>query len=197
MSESKTKIMMRNVRLSYANIWEPKETLNGDTKYSVSLIFSKSDKKLIATVKKAIAAAKANGKSILANKKGVIPATLKLPVRDGDEERAEDSAYAGCYFLNATSINAPKIVDKKVNPIIDRSEVYSGCYANVMVNFFAYNKNGSAGISAGLGNIQKVKDGEMLGGGSNPEDDFDVIDDDDDDFDNDELNANDEDDLFD
>ena len=61
---------------------------------------------------------------------------------------------------------------------MDRSEVYSGCYANVSVNFFGYNTNGNAGIGAGLGNIQKIKDGEPLGGFSNPEDDFEVLDDD-------------------
>ena len=175
---SDTRIVIRNARLSHANVWEPHETLNGDMKYSVSLIIPKTAEKQIALIKKAIEAAKEEGKSKLANKKGATPSNLKTPLRDGDIDRADDSVYEGCYFINANSNNAPKIVDRKVQPILDRAEVYSGCYANVSVNFYAYKKDVSVGIAAGLGNIQKDKAGEPLGGFTNPEDDFNVLDDD-------------------
>ncbi len=177
---SETKIVLRNVRLSYANVWEPRETLNGDLKYSASLIIPKTDTKQITLIEKAIEAAKIAGKANLVNKKGVMPSNLKNPLRDGDADRADDPCYEGCYFINANSNNQLGIVNKKVQPILDRKEVYSGCYANVAVNFYAYNKNGNVGIGAGLGNIQKVKDGDILAGGSRPEDDFTVVDDDDD-----------------
>ncbi|MDB1768752.1 DUF2815 family protein, partial [Eggerthella lenta] len=59
-----------------------------------------------------------------------------------------------------------------VNPIIDRSEVYSGVYARVSINFYAFNSNGNKGIACGLGNIQKIRDGEPLGGRTNAADDF-------------------------
>ena len=64
-----------------------------------------------------------------------------------------------------------QIVDRSVQPILDRSEVYSGCYARVSVNFYAFNSNGNRGIACGLGNIQKVRDGEPLGGKSSAADD--------------------------
>lgn len=175
---SNTKLTLKNVRLSYANIWEPKENPNGDLKYSASLIISKNDKKQVAEIKKAIEAAKNEGKAKLANKNGKIPPNVKIPLRDGDTDRFDDEAYEGCYFINANSNTAPKIVDRKIKPILDRSEVYSGCYANVSVNFYAYKMDAGSGIAAGLGNIQKVKDGEPLGGASNPENDFEVLDDD-------------------
>ena len=53
-----------------------------------------------------------------------------------------------------------------MQPILDRAEVYSGCYARVSINFYAFNSNGNRGIACGLGNIQKVRDGEPLGGRS-------------------------------
>lgn len=186
-----TKLTLKNVRLSYANIWEPKETPNGDLKYGASLIIPKTDKKQIAEIKRAIEAAKNIGKSKVVNKNGKIPPNLKVPLRDGDTDRFDDDAYEGCYFINANSNTAPKIVDRKIKPILDRSAVYSGCYANVAVTFYAYKTDAGSGIAAGLGNIQKVKDGEPLGGASNPEDDFEVLDDDE--FETEFANTDDED----
>ena len=72
------------------------------------------------------------------------------------------------------------MVDRRVQPILDQSEIYSGCYANVAVNFFPYLFAGKKGIGAGLGNIQKIKDGESLAGTRTAEQDFAVVDDEDD-----------------
>jgi hypothetical protein len=124
-----------NTRLSYANIWEPKSINGGKEKYSVSLIIPKSDKKTITAIEKAIDAAIQEGIGKFGGKKPN-KATLKLPLRDGDVER-DDEAYQDSYFINANSITAPQIVDKHVQPILDRNEVYSGCYARVSINFYA------------------------------------------------------------
>ena len=100
-----------------------------------------------------------------------------MPLRDGDIER-DDEAYKGHYFINANSTTAPQIVDKNVQPILNREEVYSGCYGRVSLNFYAYNANGNKGIACGLGNIQKLRDGEPLGGRSKATDDFSTFEDD-------------------
>ena len=114
---------------------------------------------------------------------GKVPANLKLPLRDGDIDRPEDEAYADSYFFNANSKQAPQVVDKNVQPILDQSEVYSGCYGRISVNFYGFSTNGNKGIAAGLGNIQKLRDGESLGGRTNAEDDFDAVEvDDEEDF---------------
>lgn len=89
-----------------------------------------------------------------------------------DVEVLKDATYKNSFFVNANSTTAPQIVDRSVQPILDRSEVYSGCYARVSVNFYAFNSNGNRGIACGLGNIQKVRDGEPLGGKSSAADDF-------------------------
>ena len=172
-----TKVVTGLVRLSYANIWEPVSVDGGKPKYSVSLIIPKDDKDTIDRINKAIDAAIEAGASKFGGK---IPnkAALKLPLRDGDLER-DDEAYKNSYFVNANSSIPPQIVDNTVQPILDRSEVYSGCYARVSVNFFAFNSNGNKGIACGLGNIQKVRDGEPLGGKSTAADDFATLADDD------------------
>jgi len=168
---SPTKVITGIVRLSYANVHEPKSINGGTPKYSVSLIIPKSDTKTIAAINAAVDAAMEEGRG---NFGGKIPnkAALKLPLRDGDIDRPDDEAYANSYFVNANSNSAPEIVDKALNPIMSRSEVYSGVYARVSVNFYAFNSNGNRGIACGLGNIQKIRDGEPLGGKTSAADDF-------------------------
>lgn len=176
-NQKETKVVTGVVRLSYANVWEPKSINGGEEKYSVSLIIPKSDKKTIDAINAAVDAAIKEGVGKFGGK---IPnrAALKLPLRDGDTER-EDEAYKDSFFVNANSTTPPQIVDSKVQPILDRSEVYSGVYARVSITFYAFNSNGNRGIACGLGNIQKVRDGEPLTSRSNAEDDFTTLDDDD------------------
>lgn len=158
-----TRIVTGEVRLSYAHVWEPNSIQGGKPKYSASLIIPKSDTATIAAIEKAVDAAIEAGIGKFGGKRPN-KAALKLPLRDGDIER-DDEAYKGAYFLNANSLTAPQIVDINVAPILDRAEVHSGCYARVSLSFYAFNTNGNRGIACGLGNIQKTRDGESLGGG--------------------------------
>lgn len=166
-----------NTRLSYFNGWEPVSINGGAEKYSVSVLIPKDDVKTLQAIEQAVDAAIEEGIAKFGGKKPN-KAAIKLPLRDGDIER-EDEAYKGHYFINANSVTPPQIVDKQVKPILDRSEVYSGCYARVSLNFYAFNSNGNKGIACGLGNIQKIKDGEPLGGKSTATDDFSTLEDDD------------------
>ena len=173
-------------RWSYVNVWTPKAMAEGaKPKYSVSLIIPKSDTVTIQKIKAAIKAAYEEGQSKLkGNGKSVPPlAALKTPLRDGDVERPDDEAYQNAYFVNANSPTAPGIVDADRQPIIDTSEVYSGVYGRASITFYAFNSNGNKGIACGLNNLQKIADGEPLGGKTRAEDDFaDLDDEDDDDF---------------
>lgn len=170
-----------DTRWSYANVWEPKSINGGTPKYSVSLIIPKSDKVTVEKIKKAIQAAYEEGQSKLKGNGKTVPAlsVLKTPLRDGDLERPDDEAYANSYFINANSATAPGIVDADRNTIIDRSEVYSGVYGRASINLYAFNSNGNKGIACGLNNLQKIKDGEPIGGKSRAEDDFATDEDDD------------------
>lgn len=173
----------KDTRWSYANVWEARAINGGTPKFSVSLIIPKSDTVTVGKIKAAIEAAYKEGESKLkSNSKSVPPLTaIKTPLRDGDTERPDDPAYKDSYFLNANSSTAPGIVDAGCQPILQRSEVYSGVYGRASINFYAFNTNGNRGIAVGLNNLQKIRDGEPLGGKASAESDF-AGDDEDDDF---------------
>jgi len=172
--ENSTKVVTGKVRFCYVNVFEPTAMNEGDTpKYNICILIPKSDTKTLDKITKAIEAAKQAGKAKLANKNGQLPAdaALKLPLRDGDVERPDDPAFSNCYFINANSNRKPSIVDRDLNPIMEKEEFYSGCYGRASINFYAFNVS-SKGIAAGLNNLQKLEDGEMLAGGSSAEEDF-------------------------
>lgn len=165
-------------RISFANIWEPKSINGSEEKYSVSCLIPKTDKKTLAKIHKAVEAAKEDGKT--RKWSGKIPPNLKLPLRDGDIDRPDDENYENCFFVNATSKDAPQVVDRRVQPITDPMTVYSGCYCNVSVNFYPFNANGNRGVAVGLSNIQFVKDGERLSGRASADSEFEEMDEDED-----------------
>lgn len=167
---SDTKVITGKVRFSYCHIFKPQAIAEGDDpKYSVSLLIKKSDKATLAKIDKAIKAAVAAGTSKWGGK---VPNYLKMPLRDGDVDREDDEVYAGCMFVNATSKQKPGIVDIDKQEILDSTEAYSGCYGRASINFYAFNTAGNKGIACGLNNIQKLEDGDFLGGRSRAEDDF-------------------------
>ena len=171
MSEiNSTKVVTGTVRFSYANVFEARAMEEGqEAKYSTAVLIPKSDKKTLALIEKAIEAAKAQGKSLWGGK---IPQNIKLAVRDGDEARPDEEAYAGHYFFNCSSKNKPTVIAKDRTTITSGNDFYSGCYGRVSVNFYAFNVKGNRGIGVGLNNILKEKEGEPLGGQTAAIDDF-------------------------
>ena len=179
---NKTKVITGpRTRWSYANVWDPKSINGGTPKYSVSLIIPKSDTVTINKIKAAIEAAYKEGEAKLKGNGRSVPAlsVLKTPLRDGDAERPDDEAYANAYFVNANSATAPGIVDADRQPILDTSEVYSGVYGRASINLYAFNSNGNRGIACGLNNLQKIRDGEPLGGKASAASDFETVSDED------------------
>jgi hypothetical protein len=163
------KVVTGKVRFSYAHVFTPQASQEGgQPKYSVSIIIPKSDKETVEKINKAIEQAKEENKAVWG---GTVPKGLKGGLRDGDEEK-DDPAYANSYFINANSSQKPGVVDADLNAILDASEFYSGCFGRASISFFAYNSNGSKGVGCGLNNVQKLEDGEKLGGASSATDDF-------------------------
>ncbi len=173
-NDNPTRVVTGLVRFSYPHVYEP-QAAKGSTekKYSVSLVIPKSDKaqydRLLAAQNAAIEQGKTDTKLGWGGKK---PAKLLLAIQDGDVEKSEDEVYADSWYISAKSKTKPTIVDKDLNPIMEQDEFYAGCYGRASINFYPYDVNGSKGIAVGLNNIQKLKDGEALGGGSRAEDDF-------------------------
>lgn len=176
-----TKVVTGEVRLSYAHLFEPwSNDPDIPAKYSTAILIPKSDKKTISAIKSAIEAATASGKSRFGDswgKKGV-----KTTLHDGDTEADLEAnpEYEGHYYMSVSSNTQPGIVDRLVNPILDSSEVYSGCFARVSINAFPYNAKGNQGVSFGLNHVQKLRDGDYLGGRTRASDDFDALEDEDD-----------------
>jgi hypothetical protein len=169
-----TKICHRRRSPQLRKCLDPKSINGGAPKFSASVLIPKSDTATLQKIKAAIQAAYDEGESKLKGSGKSIPAlsTLKTPLRNGDEERPDDEAYAGHWFINANSNTAPGVVDINRQPILDTSEIYSGVYARVSLSFYAYSASGNRGIACGLQNIQKIRDGASLGGKANAEDDF-------------------------
>jgi len=166
---TKVKVVTGKVRFSYAHVFQPASSIEGGTpKYSVSIIIPKSDKDTIARLTKAFEETKAAASAYFG---GAVPKNLKGGLRDGDAEK-DDPAYANSYFINANSAQKPGVVDQDLNPIIDSSEFYSGCYGRASITFYPYNAQGSKGIACGLNNVQKLEDGEKLGGSTTAATDF-------------------------
>jgi hypothetical protein len=169
MAKVNEKVVTGKVRFSYANVFTPVASEEGKTpKYSVSIIIDKNDKETIAKLTAAFEKVKASSGTYFG---GTVPKGLKGGLRDGDAEK-DDAAYQGSFFINANSVQKPGVVDAEMNHIIDPSEFYSGCYGRASLTFYPYNSNGSKGIACGLGNLQKLADGDRLGGGTSAEEDF-------------------------
>lgn len=169
------KIVTGKVRFSFCNVMEPKAVNGGDPKYSVTLLIPKSDTKTMGLIKEAMAEAreefcKKNGASAL-------PAKPNNTLHDGDGTRDSGDPYGpeckGCYVITVNNKQKPTVVDAFRNEITDPAEVYSGCYGRAAIEFYGYNTNGKKGISASLKSIQKLSDGEPLGGTRGSADDFD------------------------
>lgn len=166
MSQSATSVVTGEVRLSYVNLFQPRASQQGgEPKYSVTILLPKSDVATYQRIQQAIQAAYEKGVTEKWN--GARP-PLKTTIRDGDGVRPNGEPFGpeckGHWVFTATSKQKPEVVDANLNPIIDQSQVYSGVYGRVHLNFFAYSHSGNRGVSAGLGPVQILRDGDPLGG---------------------------------
>ena len=163
-----TTVRVGEGRFSYAYVWEPKKNEEtGVSKYSVSFLIPKENKESIKIVEAAIAEAAKKGAEKFWS--GKIPANLKKPLRDGDEDRPDDPVYKGMMFFNASNQNKPCVCvkDEDLGTVVeafDTEEFYSGCYGAIICSFYPYNKNGNRGVAVSLGNVIKTRDGDQLSG---------------------------------
>ena len=171
MNLKKTEVVTGKVRLNFPVLFTPKADKNDPTKinYSCQLLIPKSDTATMAKIREAIEEAKREG----LGKKwgGTMPPNISAPYHDGDGIKpVAGTEYGpeckGHYILNvkASASYKPDVVDGQLNPILDQSEIYSGMYARVLINFFPYFNSGKKGISVSFSNVQKVADGTPLGG---------------------------------
>lgn len=164
-------------RVAFPHVFKARAPMGqGEPKFSVTLVFDSDE---------GLKALRAEARRAVVEKWGADkdkwPKGLKSPFRDGREKDHLDGFEEGQVFISATSKFKPGVVDKDLQPIIDETEFYGGCYGRASVAAFAYDTAGNRGVAFGLRNVQKVKDGTPFGGRTSPEDDFDAIDTGDDD----------------
>ena len=164
-------------RLAFCNVWEkvPGMDENSELKYRTKVLISKSDKKQVDLIRAAIAEATRAG--VEKHGKAFASAENFDPLQDGDKKDWE--GFEGMYHISASTTKAIHIVDQMRAPIKEKDDaVYSGVLANVMLDFYPYKTaKGLKGVSADLGNIQKVRDMDRWDRGSvsDPEDDFEEL----------------------
>lgn len=171
-----TKVVTGEVRLSYCHLFEPYSSFEKqEPKYSVVILVPKTDKATIKAIQQAQQVALENGKATKFN--GKIPPNWKNTFRDGDAEGdlEKNPEYEGHMFMTISNLSKPGIVDTNVQPILDQTEVYSGCYARVSMNAFPFSTQGNKGVSFGLNHVQKLRDGDPLGNVTKAENDFDMV----------------------
>lgn len=164
------------VRLSFCHIWELHTSQSGgEAKYSTTILIPKSDVATLNAIYAEMETVKQSGVSSVWG--GTLPPIVKIPLYDGDGVRPSSGEpfgpeCRGHMVITASSKTQPQVVDLNIQPILNRADVYSGCYARVNINFFAYSQSGNKGIGCGLNCIQKVEDGEPLGGGVSAQEAF-------------------------
>lgn len=169
-NQQPTRAVTGEVRFSFVNLLKPRAIQEGgEEKFSVTILLPKSDVQTKQRIDAAVEAAKEEGKSKRWN--GVIPPIVNIPIHDGDGTKPSDGMPFGeeCkgHWVFSASTKAdqpPKVVDVNVNPIMDATEVYSGMYGKIAVNFGSYKFSGKSGVGCYIStNVQKTRDGEPLG----------------------------------
>ena len=161
------KITTPEFRVSFPSVFEARAFSEAQTKkFELTALFP------VATD---ISALKALAVKVATEKWGEkMPTTLRSPFRDGSE-KPDLEGYEGHVFVKMTSLQRPGVVDQNVQPIIEQGDFYGGCYARATVTAFAYDKAGNKGVSFGLQNVQKLRDGDAFSGRGKPEDDFEAV----------------------
>lgn len=170
--------------LSYPFVFKMQKAMD-DTqkdKYSCVLVFTDEQQKspLFKAMKKA--AVEAAIEKFGGDKApGLIRSgKIRMPFRDDPEDIEKKGYPEGSCFITVKNEKKPGIVSIFPDPnnngkpmsITDEEQIYAGCIVRATINAFGYDQRGNKGVSFGLNNIQKLRDGERLDGRAKAEDEF-------------------------
>ncbi len=150
-----TRILFKNVRISYPHLFTARAIKGGEPKFGAAFLVPKDDPIWIR-VNAAAAAA-------IAEKFGPNPPqnVKPLPMTDGDHP---DTGHPGNWVINTNATMKPIVVDETVQPIIDQGKIYAGCQVNADITIYAYKGDLAKGVTFGLNGVQFVRDDERLDG---------------------------------
>ena len=166
-----TALMSPEFRVSFPHVFKPQEAMEAgkEPRYGITMLFAANTDLAALKAEAAKAAQDFFGDKL---KDPNFAKRLRTPFRDQGEKPDLEGYVSGSVFMNATSKMKPGLVDENVQPIIDESQFYAGCYARATLRFFGYDQKGNVGVGCGVNNIQKLRDGESLGGRARPEAEF-------------------------
>jgi hypothetical protein len=174
---AKKNVMTPKFRVSYPYVFKPQKPMQpgGEEKYGVTMLFPKGADLTALKQEAARACIEKWGAD-----KTKWPTNMRSPFRDQKEKvdkagKIQTGHEAGAIFITATSKAQPGLVDSANQSLLQEKDFYAGCYARATVRAFAYDKAGNRGVSFGLQNVQKLSDGEPLGGRAKPEDEFEPV----------------------
>lgn len=168
MSETKTdrvSVMTPEAMLGFHSLFHAKAIEEGkEPTFNCTLIFSPDAQKTPEFAAMKAAAAAAATKKWGAN----VPSGLRNPFRPCAEKPKYFSDLGdGWLYINCSTKQRPGVVKPQGNgtvPVLDENEVYSGCFVRATLSPYAYDQKGNKGVSFGLGNVLKARDGERRGG---------------------------------
>lgn len=161
------------VRASFVHVFQPQTPPGGgEPKYQITLLIPQNDTQTLNALNAEIERVKqANAQQFGGQMTG-----LKIPLYDGDGAMPSGGSWGeecrGHMVLRASSKDQPAVVDTNMQPVLNPSDIYSGCYVRASVNFFTYNQPMNKGVGCGLNAVQKISDGEPLANRVTPEEAF-------------------------
>lgn len=167
----KKKCVTPEGRVSFPAVTKPKAFQDQEPKYSLTLLFPKK-----TDLSKLKLAAENACTEKWGDDRKKWPKNLRTPFRDGDD-REDTPGYEGHIFITASSKTQPGLVNQSLQPILNETEFYAGCYARAELLAFAYDTAGNRGVSFLLQNIQKLRDGQPFSGRKAAADVFEAVED--------------------
>lgn len=163
-AKDKCRTITPEFRVSYPHLWKPNAMKGSAPKYSVTMLFKKTQD--LVAIKAVIKNAKI---AEFGDDKANWPDDLESPVIDGDLPKyADKEGYKGCWVIKASSHEQarPTVVDANVDEIVNPADLYPGCYARAQVfaRVWTHDETNRQGIHFILDHVQKTKDGKSFSG---------------------------------
>lgn len=171
MTQEQSTVVTPMFRASYVKLFDPQTNDNDQLVWSVTMIFD--PKEDLSGLKDLVQQAKI--KKFGKNFQG----KLRNPIRKGTPEEFDlnrHPEYEGNIIIAARSYGQPpSVVDRDRNPILNKAQVYSGCYGIAVISAYGYDTKGNKGVTIGLQHFMKVKDGKPLVSRTSPKKAFESV----------------------
>jgi hypothetical protein len=181
MTSYSKKVTTPKFRVGYHSVFNGQVNDQGKRKFDLTMVFEPGQD--LSALEKAV-------KEAIAEEWGEKPPkNIKTPFKRHTDEGEDGERYCDkmpdlytddedAVFVRGSTYNPPGIIDRERNYIMEDSDFYSGCYARATVVAATYElQSGKKGVTLYVNNIQKLDEGDAIGGvRTKAEDDFEALD---------------------